>query len=164
MRCVWTIGCPSEIRPSIDEGAEPSEHQLSARRVFRRAFKEILPEHGVPDIVGVSCCAQFGVTRETMRLKPRQEYVRMRNWLLDTSLDDYLAGKVFEYSWHSELLPFRVLRRVLMSTVIFGKDAVFCPSALDCYCNVYGLCDTACTQRKCDVRYNLPPFSTLPEG
>lgn len=49
--------------------------------------------------------------------------------------------------------------------VIFGKEAVHCPSAAECYCNVFGLCDMLlCKNDSCEGRYTLPPYSTLPLG
>jgi hypothetical protein len=53
---------------------------------------------------------------------------------------------------------------LVMVLVIFGKEAVFCPSAAECYCNLWGLCDLSCKENECDGRYVLPPYSTLPEG
>lgn len=41
---------------------------------------------------------------------------------------------------------------------------MFCPNAADCYCNLYGLCDLQCRKDACRGRYDLPPYSSLPEG
>lgn len=102
LRCVWAVGCPSEIYPFVDEGDGTDEEDATARMVFRNAFQEILPEKEVPPVVSASCCAQFALTREMIRSRPREDYIEMRQWLLDTPLTDSLAGRVFEYSWHSE--------------------------------------------------------------
>ncbi|KAL2152155.1 hypothetical protein VTH82DRAFT_5339 [Thermothelomyces myriococcoides] len=107
-----------------------------------------MPGVSVPERVGVSCCSQFAVSREAVRARPREDYVRWRDWLLRTPLDDDLSGRVFEYMWH----------------IIFGKDAVFCPSAAECYCNLYGMCDLKCDEGTCEGRYSLPKFANLPEG
>jgi hypothetical protein len=49
--------------------------------------------------------------------------------------------------------------------VIFGKPAVHCPSAEDCYCKVFGICNLTCpNQGSCEGRYTLPPYSSLPKG
>lgn len=48
--------------------------------------------------------------------------------------------------------------------VIFGKDAVHCPHAGECYCQNYGMCDMKCDEEKCNGQYALPPYSTLPKG
>jgi hypothetical protein len=57
------------------------------------------------------------------------------------------------------------IEHLLISLVIFGKEPVHCPTAEDCYCNVFGLCDLDCSRpESCDGHYTLPPFATLPEG
>ncbi|KAI0808767.1 hypothetical protein GGR55DRAFT_696476 [Xylaria sp. FL0064] len=158
LRCVWVIGCPAEIRPAQDEAIAPTTtvdgekaEKIQAKHIYKQAFEELLPSTPVPEVVAVSCCSQFGVTRETIRSRPREDYIRYREWLLATPLDDALNGRVFEFAWH----------------IIFGKEAVHCPSAAACYCNVFGLCDmavSACQEDSCDGRYVLPPYSTLPKG
>ena len=68
-----------------------------------------------------ACCAQFVVTGETVRGRSREEYVRFRQYLIDTELDDYFSGRVFERSWH----------------VVFGKRPVDCEVEKECRCQVY---------------------------
>lgn len=112
LRCVWVIGCPSEIRPFEEEAAAAEseragqgEGEPRTGHVFKKAFQELLPDVEVPQEVGVSCCAQFAVTRDKVRERPRDEYVRYREWLLNSPLQDSVTGRVFEYSWHSTYLP-----------------------------------------------------------
>lgn len=154
LRCVWILGCPGEIWPKRDalEGsyidAIRNGRTLTANRIYKQAFEELMPGIGAPDLVGVSCCSQFAVSQETIRLRPREEYIRWRKWLLETELPDDLSGRVLEYTWH----------------VIFGKDSVHCPDADHCYCKVYGLCNLRCDANQCDKRYVLPKVATLPYG
>ncbi|KAI1189177.1 hypothetical protein F5B17DRAFT_392274 [Nemania serpens] len=154
LRCVWVIGCPGEIRPALDEAQRPAadsdKEKVLAKHVYKQAFEEIFPGVPVPELVAVSCCSQFAVTRDTIRARPKEDYVRFREWLIATPLDDALNGRVFEFAWH----------------IIFGKEPVHCPSAAECYCNVFGLCDIPCKDDSsaCDGRYVLPPYSTLPKG
>jgi len=54
----------------------------------------------VPLRVGQACCAQFAVTRERVRQRPKSDYELFRQWLLDTALDDAKSGRIFEYLWH----------------------------------------------------------------
>lgn len=127
---------------------------------------ELFPGQPVPQEIGVSCCAQFSVTREKVLERPKSDYEHYRQWLLRTPLKDALSGRVMEYSWHSEISclqwPFAPTD---FFAVIFGKEPVHCPSAKDCYCNVFGLCNLTCySDYNCDGRYILPPFSTLPKG
>ncbi|KAK9779344.1 hypothetical protein SCAR479_03826 [Seiridium cardinale] len=147
LRCVWVIGCPAEIRPIQDENSGEKEPP-AAKEVYKASFEELLPELPVPAVVAVSCCSQFGVTRETIRRRPKEDYIRYRQWLLDTPLKDDTSGRIFEFSWH----------------IIFGKEAVHCPSAEECYCKVFGLCGMHCSNDSCEDRYTLPAFSTLPSG
>lgn len=101
LRCVWVIGCPAEIHPAIDE-ANADKDKPMAKDMYKKSFEELFPEMPVPEVVAVSCCSQFGVTRDTIRRRPRIDYVRFRDWLLETPLDDSINGRVFEFSWHSE--------------------------------------------------------------
>lgn len=149
LRCAWQLGCPNEIKP-YENDAREKQQQGHAGNSYYHAFQEIFgPDREVPREVGVSCCAQFGLTRDKVREIKRTEYVRLREWLAKTPLTDAISGRVMEYSWH----------------VWFGKEAVHCPSAQECYCKVFGQCNLKCPEiGMCDGRYILPPFSTLPEG
>ncbi|KAJ9302949.1 hypothetical protein DTO271G3_323 [Paecilomyces variotii] len=145
LRCVWNLGCPSEIRPFHDTHRE----DVHAGEYFKTGFMELFPESEVPEVVGVSCCAQFGVTKWKIRERPKSDYEHFRNWLKTTDLTDELSGRIMEYSWH----------------MIFGMEPVHCPDVAQCYCNVFGLCNLNCDgPDSCDNRYILPPYSTLPKG
>ncbi|KAF2181981.1 hypothetical protein K469DRAFT_587523 [Zopfia rhizophila CBS 207.26] len=147
IRCAWSLGCPSEIRPLAEEG----EHRAAvhAGGDYKKAFEKLFPGKPVPKYVGVSCCAQFAATREKILERPKSNYVYYREWLLSTDLDDAISGRILEYSWH----------------MIFGKEPVHCPSAEVCYCKVFGLCELDCPENgSCSGRYTLPPYSTLPNG
>lgn len=167
LRCVWVLGCPSEMHPVEDEkeAAGKPKEELSTKGVFKKAFEEFMPNSTVPTKVGVPCCSQFAVTKDTIRQRPKDDYIRIRDWLIHTDLSDDLSGRVLEYSWHSRHMCYnKYLCRSLTSLlVIFGKEAVHCPSAADCYCKLYGLCGLNCTSKSCDGRYTLPPYSTLPK-
>lgn len=103
LRCAWAVGCPSEIRPFTDEASGPEGEDVTTRMIFKNVFEELFPEKEVPQVVSVSCCAQFALTREMILSRPRDDYIRIRHWLLETPLEDSLTGRVFEYSWHSTL-------------------------------------------------------------
>jgi hypothetical protein len=102
IRCAWSLGCPAEIKPLVEAG----EHRVNihAGGDYATAFQALFPGKEIPNVVGVSCCAQFAVTKETIRKTQREEYVRWRKWLLETELDDSISGRVMEYSWHSEYI------------------------------------------------------------
>ncbi|CAM1505157.1 Fc.00g107940.m01.CDS01 [Cosmosporella sp. VM-42] len=148
LRCVWVLGCPAEIKPIQDATPGKKGEPVHAKHVYKGAFEELFPSLPVPETIGVTCCSQFAVRRETIRKKPKEEYIRYREWLTTSPLGDDLSGRVLEYSWH----------------VIFGKESVHCPHAGECYCQTYGLCDMKCEENGCDNQYLLPPYATLPKG
>jgi len=81
LRCVWTLGCPSEIHPFSKEGAAPPGEDGSlgdarARSFHRLAFEYLFLTLPVPDTVGASCCAQFAVTADKVRERPKRDYER----------------------------------------------------------------------------------------
>jgi hypothetical protein len=100
IRCAWSLGCPNEIKPFAEEG----EHReaVHAGGDYKNAFQHLFPNTEVPRSVGVSCCAQFAATREKIRERKKSDYVRYRDWIIDTSLGDNISGRVMEYSWHSK--------------------------------------------------------------
>lgn len=106
MRCVWVLGCPAEIRPFADEAAAREKKagaEVATKDIFKQAFQELfrVPEEDVPEVVGVSCCSQFAVSRDAIRRRPREDYLEFLSWLVETPFDDGLSGRVLEYSWHS---------------------------------------------------------------
>jgi hypothetical protein len=103
IRCAWSLGCPSEIKPLEEEG----EHReaVHAGGDYKEAFQTLFPSQPVPSAVGVSCCAQFAATRAKIRERKKSEYERYRQWIVDTDLTDSISGRVMEYSWHSKLSP-----------------------------------------------------------
>jgi len=74
--------------------------------------------------VASACCAQFAVSRDQVLRRPLEDYVKIRQWVMETDRDDAHSGRIMEYLWH----------------VIFGKDVVYCPAMEICYCSVYGRC------------------------
>lgn len=97
LRCVWTLGCPTEIHPLTDTHRDA----VHAGEYFKTGFMELFPGVPIPEEVGVSCCAQFGVSRSKVLERPRSDYERFRTWLVNTPLPDELSGRIMEYSWHS---------------------------------------------------------------
>ena len=75
----------------------------------------------MPQDVTSACCAQFVVMKAAVHGRPREKYIELRQWLINTTLADYDSGRVFERLWH----------------VVFGMPPVDCESEDDCYCNVY---------------------------
>ena len=107
LRCVWTLGCPSEIRPQVEDIAlhpqrDPKSSEARHGWFYRQAFETLFPGEIVPATVAASCCAQLAVTGEKVRERPKSDYERYRQWLLDTTLKDDISGRILEYSWHSK--------------------------------------------------------------
>jgi hypothetical protein len=145
LRCVWALGCPSEL---ILNGAEIDKSRTT-NIAYAQAFQQLFPGEELPSIIAVPCCAQFSVTRSTILQRPVEDYQHYRQWLLETPLEDHISGRIFEYSWH----------------FIFGKPYIHCPNAQDCYCKTFGLCSLECAgDKECGERWSFPPSSLLPKG
>jgi hypothetical protein len=98
LRCAWVLGCPSEIKPL--EQAGKHRENVHAGENFKIGFEALFPGKEVPETIGASCCAQFGVTREKILEKSKEEYEHYRDWILKTDLGDAISGRIMEYSWH----------------------------------------------------------------
>nr|POE46732.1 hypothetical protein CFP56_70964 [Quercus suber] len=125
LRCTLDPGCPTSVNPW-----EPTEEDIEKkdiRAVFPEVYMEILGvgKADVPKHIGNVCCAQFAVTRDRIRKRPRRDYERMLAWAdKTTQTDNFGVGWVFEKLWH----------------IIFGMDVIYCPDFNQCRCDVYGWC------------------------
>ncbi len=54
----------------------------------------------VPTKLAAPCCSQFAVSRETIQGRSLVWWKRLRQWLLDTPLDNMTSGRLLEYTWH----------------------------------------------------------------
>ena len=158
LRCAWWLGCPVEIRP-----LEKAPSFLHASIEYKSAFRKLLPGHKVPSQVGVACCAQFGITGETVRRNSKAQYLRMREWLLSTNLTDATSGRILEYSWHSKSCMLLSSRNPDIAQVIFGKKAIHCPEMKKCYCNTFGICDDSLAGDGSTGQWVVPPSMKLPK-
>ncbi|MCJ1313440.1 hypothetical protein MMC25_007118 [Agyrium rufum] len=125
LRCDQTPGCPTSVFPHDPTAMDLGQNGTRAHMVdiYQHFFGG--NESAVPKEIGGVCCAQFALTRERIRQRPKEDYVRMRQWALDADYDSFSVGWVFEKVWH----------------VIFGEEAVHCPEMEQCRCDLYGLCD-----------------------
>lgn len=113
LRCKWNPGCEKahrstqkghitdDVWQTVFANTSTPPSGLSIRNAHVSAFP-------LPDEVGVACCAQFAVSRTQILLRPREDYVQFRQWVVETKMDDAKSGRVLEYLWH----------------IIFGMDAV----------------------------------------
>ena len=93
-----TSTTPRTLAARVDE----NEQSSLARSPTASAMVQVVPE------IRVACCAQFGLSRKAILGRPKDDYVRFRQWLLDTELPNSDSGCVFEYLWH----------------IIFGQKAI----------------------------------------
>jgi hypothetical protein len=110
IRCAWALGCPNEIKPFEEEGENRAA--VHAGGSYKQNFELLFPELKVPEKVGVSCCAQFAATKEKIRERKKEDYLRYREWLLKTELHDSISGRILEYSWHSKFEDLILIVRV----------------------------------------------------
>ena len=142
---------------------------------------------GRTDAVRSQCCAQFVVARDRVWQHSREEYVALRQWLLDGSndsgkgeqsrsknaapSDDRVAGRILSYVWHILFIPQKESNDHNSSPDTYGGidlqrlNTLACPRADDCYCRLYGRCDLeGCeTPGHCYGQYLLPTDFRLPD-
>lgn len=114
------------------------------------------------------------VSRERMWQHIREEYVALRQWLLDGSGDgrrssrgdqaapqaDRVAGRILSYMWH--ILFAKVDADGAVDLAQLNRDA--CPSAEECYCRLYGRCVLQCPNPgTCRGQYQVPHYYKLPD-
>ena len=110
LRCDHGPGCPLAVNPHSPTETDIRKHDIRAyfvevyMELFNVTTREAVPEH-----IGGVCCAQFAVTRDRIRQRPREDYKRMRNWALNTDLDSFGIGWVFEKIWHIVFLEDAIL-------------------------------------------------------
>ena len=100
LRCAWVLGCPAEVHPFADAGHVSVPPK--AGEVYKESFEKLFPGVEVPRVVGSTCCAQIAVSKDVIRSRPIDDYVRYRQWIMNTDIPDDLSGRVLEYSWHSK--------------------------------------------------------------
>ncbi|KAH8807544.1 hypothetical protein F5884DRAFT_674713 [Xylogone sp. PMI_703] len=121
LRCIHIPGCPDEIRPFRENKSEDKPHEIAFAEAWQAIFGRDVP---TPEIIAVPCCSQWAASRAQILQRKKEEYIRYRQWLLDTPLDDATSGRVLEYLWH----------------IFMMQDPVYCPDIGQCYCDVYGRC------------------------
>ncbi|TKA68116.1 hypothetical protein B0A55_08290 [Friedmanniomyces simplex] len=101
LRCDWYPSCPAEIRP-LDHDAVvwgPGVWRNEAELAIAGNWRLLFPGEELPQTIAAPCCAQFAVIRQAILRRPKSDYERMRQWLMDTLLVDDVSGRVFEKLW-----------------------------------------------------------------
>ncbi|KAF2143516.1 uncharacterized protein K452DRAFT_172090 [Aplosporella prunicola CBS 121167] len=200
LRCDWSVStCPLSAPPqgSLETSLQAAMDPWDARAVSDTALPRALVSLfgggeyalsgglerlllGRSDAVRAQCCAQFVVARENVWQHTRDEYVALRQWLLDATdsqnkyaapLDDRISGRIVSYLWHI----------LFMRQGIPGEENALldaeggldldrlngqaCPSAEECYCRLYGRCNLkgCIAPDYCLGQYSLPPNLKLPD-
>ena len=106
LRCNWNPGCKGahrfnkhvteQIWMDVFEGTSTPPLNVSSQT----QVEEVGVRYAKPVEIGAACCAQFAVSREQVWKRPRSDYVRFRQWILDTELSDASSGRVMEFMWH----------------------------------------------------------------
>lgn len=120
LRCGMAPGCPAWMHPGATVEDESKQEEL----MLARAWGELFPDDEVPSVLAQPCCAQFALSRERIRTIPRARFVYYRDWLLQTDLSDYIAGRIWEYLWQ----------------YVFTGEPVVCVDENICLCDGYGIC------------------------
>lgn len=115
LRCNWNPGCKADHRYNrhvteqvwwdIFEGTSTPPVNMSSPYDTESSSQTNLRK---PTQLAAACCAQFAVSRSRVLNRPREDYVKFRQWIIDTELSDASSGRVMEFLWH----------------VIFGMDAI----------------------------------------
>ncbi|PWY80545.1 hypothetical protein BO70DRAFT_362498 [Aspergillus heteromorphus CBS 117.55] len=193
LRCDWSVSTCSPKTPaqgSLELSMQSVLEPWSARTASDVALPGALASLfggdlessrvllGRNDAVRAQCCAQFVISRESVRQHTRDEYVALRQWLLDgrdeslspnrraAPRDDRVAGRILSYVWHILFIQ----RRNLYPEGLGGSidlerlNSIACPRAEDCYCRLYGRCDLSpCSDGTCYGQYQLPRDFKVPE-
>ncbi|OJD35983.1 histone-lysine n-methyltransferase 2b [Diplodia corticola] len=121
LRCHRYPSCPDHLFPIAKNS---SQWGIPEEAVFAEAWMELLPFEEVPEVVSQPCCGQFAVSRERIQMLPKAQYEHFRRWLMYTTLEDRLSGRVWEYMYQYIWLGVHQL----------------CPKEHACYCDLYGVC------------------------
>lgn len=115
LRCNWNPGCKEghrfnqhvtdEIWWDIFEGTSTPPLNSSSLYETESYGGRYMRK---PSQIGAACCAQFAVSRSQVHARPREDYVKFRQWIIDTEMNDASSGRVMEFMWH----------------VIFGMNSV----------------------------------------
>lgn len=119
-RCNHGPGCPDWMHPGAVEEDETKQEEV----MLARAWGELFPDDPVPSVLAQPCCAQFALSRDRIRTIPRSRFIFYRDWLLQTDLSDYIAGRIWEYLWQ----------------YVFTGRPVVCVDESVCLCDGYGIC------------------------
>ncbi|RAL10676.1 DUF3431 domain-containing protein [Aspergillus homomorphus CBS 101889] len=195
LRCDWSVGtCPAtqpaqgSLELQLQSVLEPWSARMASDVALPRALAALFGHDprdvhallGRNDPVRAQCCAQFVVARPNAWQHSRDEYVALRQWLLDgmnprpgrknsaAPADDRVAGRILSYIWHILFVKHSAVRpegELAPGMVDLDRlNRVACPNAQECYCRLYGRCGLErCSVGTCKGEYIVPPEFKVPE-
>ncbi|PQE09108.1 Di-copper centre-containing protein [Rutstroemia sp. NJR-2017a BVV2] len=174
LRCDWSVStCRAAAKPQgswetkLQATMQPWDKRAKSDVVLARVLGDMFGiEIGRGDVLRSQCCAQFVVGRENVWGWEREDYVRLRGWVMETGEEDRVSGRVVSYLWGVLFLG-----KGVGGTGTEGRGVSLqelnsraCPSAEECYCRVYGKCGLECGDKGgCKGQYRLPSNFKLPE-
>ncbi|KAF7900261.1 uncharacterized protein EAF01_007563 [Botrytis porri] len=175
LKCDWSLSTCGEkavaqgsLETSMQASLQPWDKRAVSDAAMPKASRVLFGEGkqlSRTDVVRSQCCAQFVVSRKSIWKHEREEYVALRQWLLDPKgapRDDKVAGRILSYLWHVLFLEQEGGEQGMLDLERLNRQA--CPSAQKCYCRLYGKCDLDCrTMGTCRGQYTLPRNLRLPE-
>ncbi len=134
LRVSWRDACPDWINTTKTPDESYKQEEPFMREAWAANFGA---DAAVPEILAGPCCSQFAVTRAAVRRNPREQYARSRDFLLQTSWSDYIAGRTWEH----------------MFAWLFTGEPRDCPVEWKAYCRMYHICfdSPAAVQRYNDL-------------
>ncbi|KIW63396.1 hypothetical protein PV04_10243 [Phialophora macrospora] len=123
-RCHHDPGCPNWLHVDRPESEWDMVKKKEEQYLTSETWRQLHDSDPIPDALSQPCCAQFAVSGERIRARPLADYLRYRQWLLDTDMADEFSGRMLEYNWQ----------------YIFTGKPEFCPPQHECYCDGYGIC------------------------
>ena len=124
LRCHEEPGCPDWLHLDRPDSELDTFRKMEEKSFSLDVWHQLHPGVTPPHAISQPCCAQFAVSKDRIRQNPKSEYIRYRDWILSTSLEDIYSGRVMEYSWQT----------------LFTGEAEVCPDMAKCYCDGYGVC------------------------
>lgn len=181
---------PYDARVVSDKALSPALTALFGRVRTGNDPEPLANDNGVSESLGrgdavrSQCCAQFVVARENIWQHSRDEYVAIRQWLLDGSAegenaslrvqsrnaapsDDRVAGRILSYLWHILFIRHDESLQGYSGGLNLEKlNKLACPRADECYCRLYGRCNLpGCqTPGRCFGQYRVPGDFKLPDN
>lgn len=178
LRCDWSLStCPSSVPPqgSFETSSQaklvPWDDRAASDAGLPKALATLFGGEdvvgvrpGASDIVRSQCCAQFVVSRESILRHSREEYIALRQWLLEDKRGDLVVGRILSYVWHILFIKQDEVRPGNEGINLERLNKQACPNARECYCRLYGRCDLeGCTAGSCKGQYQLPQDLKLPK-